>query len=85
MNLRRLFATCLLALLVAACATTSLNKAESNTWLDLRAGAADFQTVSDGNMRHSVSTDSVSANDVFCKMYDMKMYFDQCFTFRIDR
>jgi len=50
-----------------------------------RAGAADFQTVSDGNMRHSVSTDSVSANDVFCKMYDMKMYFDQCFTFRIDR
>ncbi|MBP8169356.1 MAG: hypothetical protein KAX99_06790 [Azonexus sp.] len=42
MNLRRLFATCLLALLVAACATTSLNKAESNTWLDLRAGAADY-------------------------------------------
>ena len=40
MNLRRLFATCLLALLVAACATTSLNKAESNTWLDLRAGDA---------------------------------------------
>ncbi|MBK7464366.1 MAG: hypothetical protein IPJ50_17735 [Betaproteobacteria bacterium] len=42
MNLSRLIATCLLALLVAACATTSLNKAESNTWLDLRAGAADY-------------------------------------------
>ena len=42
MNLPRLFAACLLALFLSACATSSLNKAESNTWLDLRAGSADY-------------------------------------------
>jgi len=42
MNLHRLFTVCMLALFLAACATSSLNKAESNTWLDLRAGAADY-------------------------------------------